>query len=264
MHRRNQEQDNLRNQDDLGRLSNGFRETNDECRSSHRPNNRRTVCSHCQERRFSSDSGTSSFPDRCVQTTVPESPPFLDRNLAATKPIPTSSCHNPQDGLSLENDTPGSPSALNRKMTDRSVSPRPTSFARNSVRNLPAYPDSRQGNASFERLEPPLAPCSSSDTISKTIEIMPGIYVPLRGADETWKCIESDFYSPVTCFGCTAELCCIQDASYVLCPVCRVVGPMDAGAGDSGSTMGVGLGFSFDDLFRWQSEILLHQQDRRI
>jgi hypothetical protein len=100
-----------------------------------------------------------------------------------------------------------------------------------------------------------------ADNVSKTIEIMPGIRVPLRGAEETWNCIRQDFFLPVTCLACTTELCCIQDASYVLCPVCRVVSPMDAGAGDFGSTVGVGLGFSFDELYQWQSEIFRRQQD---
>ena len=86
------------------------------------------------------------------------------------------------------------------------------------------------------------------------VEIAPGVYHRLRGAAETWECVERDFYMPVSCFACAAELCCIQDASYVLCPTCRVVSRMDGMSADHDG--GVGLGFTMDDLCRWQSEIL--------
>jgi hypothetical protein len=106
----------------------------------------------------------------------------------------------------------------------------------------------------------------------RTIEISPGACVRLRGAEETWDCIGRDFFMPCTCFGCLHELCCIQDADYVLCPKCRVVSPMDSTfygsessyptAASSTSTAsiehegGVGLGFTFDDLLKWQAEII--------
>lgn len=86
------------------------------------------------------------------------------------------------------------------------------------------------------------------------IEIAPGHFARLRGAKETWKCIEEDFYLPVTCFCCSAEICCIMDASYVLCPQCRVVSPMEGCGGADG---GVGLGFTVEELRKWQHEILL-------
>lgn len=109
--------------------------------------------------------------------------------------------------------------------------------------------------------------------IRRTIEISPGVYVRLRGAKETWDCIGRDFYIPCTCFACSQELCCIQDADYVLCPTCRVMSPMDtttyssesnnATAASSTYTAagfelegGVGLGFTFDDLLKWQAEII--------
>jgi hypothetical protein len=95
----------------------------------------------------------------------------------------------------------------------------------------------------------------------KMVEISPDVWVRLRGADETWACIEQDYFCPVTCFGCTLELCCIQDADFVLCPVCRVVSPMNGlGVREDG---GVGLGFTFDDLAKWQSEILAARQKGR-
>lgn len=86
------------------------------------------------------------------------------------------------------------------------------------------------------------------------IEIAPGHFARLRGAQETWNCIEEDFYLPVTCFCCSSEICCIMDASYVLCPQCRVVSPMEGCGGTDG---GVGLGFTVEELRKWQHEILL-------
>ena len=97
------------------------------------------------------------------------------------------------------------------------------------------------------------------------IPIAPGVSAKLRGANETFECIERDFYVPVTCFACSLEMCCIQDADYVICPVCRVVSPLDTGSSASPHLSTdfrgqreptVGLGFTFEDLCKWQAEIL--------
>ncbi|GKY97845.1 hypothetical protein MPSEU_000742500 [Mayamaea pseudoterrestris] len=100
----------------------------------------------------------------------------------------------------------------------------------------------------------------------KMVEVSPDFWVRLRGADETWAAVEHDFYAPVTCFGCSLELFCIQDADFVLCPTCRVVSPMNGiggGQRPNGRDGGVGLGFTYDSLMRWQSEILEARQRRR-
>lgn len=85
-----------------------------------------------------------------------------------------------------------------------------------------------------------------------TIEIAPGVHARLRGARETWASIEQDSYIPTQCFCCQTEICCIMDANYVLCPACKVVSPLENGVEDGG----VGLGFTFDDLQKWQCEIM--------
>ena len=64
-------------------------------------------------------------------------------------------------------------------------------------------------------------------TKSKMIEIAPGEFMRLRGAHETWKAIQNDFYLPCSCFCCDLTLFCIQDATYVLCPQCQVVNPLE-------------------------------------
>jgi hypothetical protein len=88
------------------------------------------------------------------------------------------------------------------------------------------------------------------------IEVAPGQYMRLRGADETWTAIQDDFYAPCVCYACDLTLFCIQNATYVLCPQCQVVNPFD---GDE-SKGGVGLGFTIESLSKWQNEILMRRQ----
>jgi hypothetical protein len=95
----------------------------------------------------------------------------------------------------------------------------------------------------------------------QTIEISPGVHVRLRGADETWKAIENDFYMPAECICCESTIFCIQNADYILCPDCRVVSRMEDLS--SHGMGGVGLGFKYEDLARWQEAILREQTSRR-
>ena len=95
------------------------------------------------------------------------------------------------------------------------------------------------------------------------LEISPGVWMSLRGADETWNAIMNGAYCPTTCMMCSLNLLCVLDAEYVLCPECRVVGPIGEDEfgmraemlGSDSKPHGVGLGFKPDDLMRWQSEI---------
>jgi hypothetical protein len=93
------------------------------------------------------------------------------------------------------------------------------------------------------------------------VKISPGVQVRLRGADETWKAIQHDYYMPTECICCESTIFCIQDADYVLCPDCRVVSRLE---GSSSHGMGgVGLGFTYDDLSRWQDDLLKARQEKR-
>jgi hypothetical protein len=58
----------------------------------------------------------------------------------------------------------------------------------------------------------------NTDCIKKwtpTLEISPGFCVRLGGggAEETWSCIEVNFFLPCTCLVCRVDICVIQDAS---------------------------------------------------
>jgi hypothetical protein len=89
------------------------------------------------------------------------------------------------------------------------------------------------------------------------VQVAPGIQVALRSSLETWEAIKGDFFMPGLCQGCHNTVFCIQDAAFVLCPDpgCRAVSPMDGQFVDRVSA-GVGLGFRYDDLMRWQREII--------
>jgi hypothetical protein len=85
--------------------------------------------------------------------------------------------------------------------------------------------------------------CTTPSSIIE-IEIAPGVFAPLRGGQETGDAIREGTCVKVNCFCCAAELLCIPDAQYVLCPDCDVVSPVDLpGKCD---VRGVGLGLRAD------------------
>jgi hypothetical protein len=80
---------------------------------------------------------------------------------------------------------------------------------------------------------------SSGDSKPATIELFPGTFLRLRGAEETLRAMDEGFIITCECVYCNQEICCIEDASYIICPDCRTVSPtyMDGGVG------GIGLGY---------------------
>jgi hypothetical protein len=99
----------------------------------------------------------------------------------------------------------------------------------------------------------------SEDPREVLVQVAPGVRVPLRSGSETWQAIIDDFYVPSACLGCSTTLFVIQDAAYVLCPCCRSISPME-GQFVNLFAAGAGMGFTFDDLARWQDDI--HQDAR--
>ena len=90
----------------------------------------------------------------------------------------------------------------------------------------------------------------------KSIAIAYGQDIRFRGAAETWKAIRDDYYLPCSCVCCNLMLFCIQDASYVLCPVCFDISPIEHIETPDG---GIGLGFTMTELSEWQKEIVSRQ-----
>jgi hypothetical protein len=74
-----------------------------------------------------------------------------------------------------------------------------------------------------------------------TIEISPGLYATLRGADETQSAAQDGFLIHPNCIVCNSRISCIADADFVLCPRCKVISP--SGTTKTNGVGGVGLGF---------------------
>jgi hypothetical protein len=85
------------------------------------------------------------------------------------------------------------------------------------------------------------------------VEVTPGVRAPLRGSDDTWRAIQEERYMPSLCNCCNETIFAIQDVGFVLCPNCNVIYPIE----DIVDKIlgGVGLGFTYDDLIRWQPDI---------
>lgn len=98
-----------------------------------------------------------------------------------------------------------------------------------------------------------------------TIEVAPGFFVPLRGAQETMAYIQQDRYTTASCFACTYEMFCIDNAEFILCPLCKTVGPLLIESDDIAQDRreGVGLGFTIEHLQKCQSEIIRNVTGRR-
>jgi hypothetical protein len=81
------------------------------------------------------------------------------------------------------------------------------------------------------------------------VQVQPGQFLSLRGAEETWVHIQRDFYKPTACTSCSSELCCIADCDHVYCPLCRNTSVVDPTSQNGG---GLGLGFTLQDLLQWE------------
>lgn len=96
-----------------------------------------------------------------------------------------------------------------------------------------------------------------SKTNTTFITVAPGVMAPIRGAKEVHDCTKIDFYLSSRCYNCNLKCYTIRDASFILCPKCRVVSPLDGRKCRDG---GVGLGFSQEELKFWQKEALVQSQ----
>jgi hypothetical protein len=90
------------------------------------------------------------------------------------------------------------------------------------------------------------------------VDIVPGVQAPLRGTREIYQAVSNDFHSNVTCWGCSMELCCIADLSYIVCPECKVISSLEGCLfeGKEVRRWGLGLGFRYETLFQMQVDIM--------
>lgn len=58
------------------------------------------------------------------------------------------------------------------------------------------------------------------------VEVSPGVYMALRGTDETIQAIETGRGKLVFCLACSTALQCVPDCDLVICPDCRVFSPV--------------------------------------
>jgi hypothetical protein len=133
-----------------------------------------------------------------------------------------------------------------------------------------SYADHSYGSRHYHA-RPPLPPKPTA----KMMEISPGSFVRLRGADETYQAVANDFYTPCQCMICSSSsspsqyhrpsdeepLFCIQDADFFLCPNCKSICPLEDDVSNqrSGGAGGVGLGFTLEMLIQIQEEIVSHR-----
>jgi hypothetical protein len=122
----------------------------------------------------------------------------------------------------------------------------------NTKLDLARYHDSAHRNNTIAFTD-----ASKRTTTPSSIQIAPGQFLRLRGADETWKAVRCDFYKPCECSHCWTTIFCMNDVDYVLCPICREVSPVprDDDAAMTHAKGGVGLGFTMQNLAKWQADI---------
>jgi hypothetical protein len=90
------------------------------------------------------------------------------------------------------------------------------------------------------------------------VEVAPGVFLPFRGAAETWQAIKYGCTTPTSCQHCQADLHVIEDAEHIVCPDCWMVGPVEQRMGDiplefdgTSDNHGLGLGVKADEILQW-------------
>jgi hypothetical protein len=139
--------------------------------------------------------------------------------------------------------------------------------SRSGIRS-PREDDEDEDDMFYSQKMPAIPSCPTNEKAkalvyggATTIEVSPGEFLRLRGAEETWRAIRVDFYMPCECICCSVTIFCIQDADYILCPACRVIGPMEGAFKTSDG--GVGLGFTMRELAIWLGDVKLSNRSMK-
>lgn len=87
------------------------------------------------------------------------------------------------------------------------------------------------------------AATNESNPIIGAIEIAPGEYRSVLGADYSRRAMENHTFVRAMCWECDQVICNVPEAAYVICPLCRTVNPTD----DRQPAV-IGLGFLLPDV----------------
>lgn len=85
-------------------------------------------------------------------------------------------------------------------------------------------------------------------------EVSPGVFLPLHGTDETLAAMRADQMKFTACPACSLQVCCLDPAAFLLCPVCRTVSPAPVTPAVPETRGGVGIAISVDDYHAWRME----------
>jgi hypothetical protein len=93
-----------------------------------------------------------------------------------------------------------------------------------------------------------------------TIEVLPGLRMPLRDSFETWQAILNGHVTVARCYSCSNDLTCINDAELVFCADCSVCSPVDhimaavpAEEDHESRLSGVCIGVKQKDIIQWMN-----------
>lgn len=122
--------------------------------------------------------------------------------------------------------TPPSDNKPNRKPPPPSYQ-RQDSLSRAFMENPEAVLDRRIPRSVPKRPPALKAPPPPAEAPSNTsIELSPGVFVPVLGSKECWDAIERGQCVNAECFVCNALLQCKDDASHFICPGCMTISPL--------------------------------------
>lgn len=70
--------------------------------------------------------------------------------------------------------------------------------------------------------------CGQEDDVPyEQIQVADGVFMRLRGSQETQEAWDKGKCINTVCFVCDTRLACVSDCDCVVCPVCRLVSPVD-------------------------------------
>jgi hypothetical protein len=192
------------------------------------------------------------IPD-CREVFLPKSS-MTCRSQKSSGPTRAGSIHNSSQPIR----SPSGHRLLPPSCQDQLVYYQAKAFARKE--SDASYGSSQPGMVNV--MGPPHIPFDRKPSIQKDptsrleLEVSPGIFLPLHGSQETLSAMQQGQLVSCACFVCTLTIMCVPQASYVLCPDCRVVSPVERsavpmsmkyGTALSGEVGGVGLGMKMEE-----------------